>query len=108
MRMPYETDAALLDSLGSLLVGKTVGRWDDSTVTAFDREFHNVVRRIEDASLSSGTKSNADGISALIYGRMLELYDRLVGLVGKREAQEIVDTVAIGHNKDSLWHKLAK
>ncbi len=108
MRIPYETDAALLDSLGSLLVGKTVGRWDDSTGTAFDREFHNVVRRIEDASLSSETKSNSVGISALIYGRMLELYDRLVSVVGKREAQEIVDTVAIGHNKESLWHKLAK
>ena len=108
IKMPYETDAALLDSLGSLLVGKTVGRWDDSTVTAFDREFHNVIRRIEDASLSSDKKSDSDGISALIYGRMLELYGRLVGLVGKHQAQEIVDSVAIGHSKESLWHKLAK
>ena len=108
MRMPYESDAALLDSLGSLLIGKNVGRWDDSTVTTFDREFHNVVRRIEDTSLSGGTRSDAGGISELIYGRMVELYDRLVVLVGKHEAQEIVDSVAIGHGKESLWHKLVK
>lgn len=108
MRMPYLTDAALLDSLGSLLVGKTVGRWDDSTVVTFDREFHNVVRRIEDASLAGGTKSDSGGISELIYGRMVELYDRLVGLVGMDEAQEIVDTVAIGHAKGLIWRKSAK
>ena len=108
MRMPYETDAALLDSLGSLLVGKTVGRWDDSTVAAFDREFHNVVRRIEDTSLSGGTKSDAGGFSELIHGRMVELYNRLVGLVGKSEAQAIVDSVSIGNGKDSLWQRSAK
>ena len=108
MRMPYETDAGLLDSLGSLLIGKTVGRWDDSTVATFDREFHNVVRRIEDTSLAGGEKSDAGGISDLIHGRMVELYDRLVGLVGKSEAQAVIDSIAIGHGKGSLWHKSAK
>ena len=108
MRMPYETDAGLLDSLGSLLVGKTVGRWDDSTVATFDREFHNVVRRIEDTSLAGGEKSDAGGISDLIHGRIVELYDRLVGLVGKSEAQAVIDSIAIGHGKGSLWHKSAK
>jgi hypothetical protein len=108
MRMPYETDAGLLDSLGSLLVGKTVGRWDDSTVATFDREFHNVVRRIEDTSLSGGEKADAGGISELIHGRMVELFDRLVGLVGKSEAHSIIDSIAIGHGKGSLWHKSAK
>lgn len=108
MRMPYETDAGLLDSLGSLLVGKTVGRWDDSTVATFDREFHNVVRRIEDTSFVGSETPHVSGISELIHGRMAELFDRLVDLVGTLEAQAIIDSIAIGHGKDSLWHKSAK
>jgi hypothetical protein len=108
MRMSYDTDAGLLDSLGSLLVGKTVGRWDDSTVATFEREFHNVVRRIEDASLAGGDKADAGGISDLIHGRMVELFDRLIGVVGKSEAQAIIDSIAIGHGKGSLWHKSVK
>ena len=52
MRTPYDSDEALIESLSSLLVGKSPGRWDDSTIAVFDRELHNVVRRIEDAALS--------------------------------------------------------
>jgi hypothetical protein len=39
---------------------------------------------------------------------MVELYDRLVGLVGKSDAQAVIDSIAIGHGKGSLWHKSAK
>ena len=51
MQMPYDSDELLLDSLSSVLIGKSLSRWDDSTVAIFDREFHNMVPRIEDIAL---------------------------------------------------------
>jgi len=98
MQMPYESDELLLDSLSSLLVGRSLSRWDDSTVAVFDREFQNIVRRIEDIALSSnGIQSNVDGsnngITQLVRGRMAELFERLVRLVGVDEATAVLESV---------------
>lgn len=108
MRMPYESDARLIDSLGSLLLGKTVARWDDSSLAAFDRELQNVVRRVEDATLVSANPADVGGISQLIEGRMAELYRKLVEMIGTEEAQAVLDSITIGQTKDSLWKKSAK
>jgi hypothetical protein len=108
MHFDYPTDSALLDSLGSLLVGRGLSRWDDSTVIAFGREFHNLVRRVEDTSLSSEANSDAERVVELIYGRVRELYDRLRARVGDEEAKEIlVDRIALGR-EGQLWHRSMK
>lgn len=98
MQIPYESDEILLDSLSSLLVGKSLSRWDDSTVAVFDREFQNIVRRIEDVALSSdGILASGDsgdsGISQLVRGRMSELFERLARLIGVDEATEVLESV---------------
>lgn len=98
MQMPYDSDELLLDSLSSLLVGKSLSRWDDSTVTVFDREFQSIVRRIEDIALSSngilsGDNGSDNGISQLVRGRMTELFGRLAKLVGVEEATAVLESV---------------
>jgi hypothetical protein len=104
----YSNDGALLDSLGSLLVGRGLSRWDDSTILAFERSFQNHVRAVEDASLSSNCTEKSDGVTDLIYGRMQELYDRLKDQVGKDEAQAVLDAVVLGRDRSSLWFRSAK
>jgi hypothetical protein len=98
MRTVYDSDESLIESLSSLLVGKSLGRWDDSTVAVFDREIQNVVRRIEEAALSEETNlpghgTAAQGLATLVRGRMTELFERLVTLVGIKEAEEILVTI---------------
>jgi len=98
MQMPYDSDELLLDSLSSLLVGRSLSSWDDSTVAVFDREFRNIVRSIEDSALSSdgvllNGDSSGDGISQLVRGRMAELFERLVKLVGEDEAKSVLESV---------------
>jgi len=98
MRMPYDSDELLLDSLSSLLVGKSLSRWDDSTVAVFDREFQNIVRRVEDIALSSDGiltdgETGSEGISQLVRGRMAELFERLEKLVGVEQAMLVLESV---------------
>jgi len=96
MQMPYDSDELLLDSLSSLLVGKSLSRWDDSTVAVFDREFQNIVRRVEDIALSSDGihgETASEGISQLVQGRMAELFERLARLVGVEQARVVIESV---------------
>ena len=99
MQMGYESDELLLDSLSYLLAGKPISRWDDGTVTVFDREVHDVVRQIEESALVAETAlpddtSAAAGLAALVQGRIGELFDRLVGLVGLDRATTMVSSVS--------------
>lgn len=109
MRTKYKTNELLLDSLSSLLLGKSISRWDDSTIAIFDREVHDVVHRIEAVALSvdlSLTKldTGAHGLAALVGGRMAELFERLVRLVGADEARAIASSVLIDRTKGDLPH----
>ena len=95
MRMSYDTDTLFIDSLASLLVGKSTSRWDDSNVAAFDREVQNVVRRIEESALSMDAdlkESGAavQGLANLVTGRIEELLAHLEGLVGAEQAQVLI------------------
>lgn len=96
VKTPYETDELLLNSISSLLIGKPIDRWDDMSITQFDRELKDVVRRIEEDALTSqdnvtaGDKSKA-GIKHLIQGRMAGLFDRLISIVSEEEARSIVN-----------------
>ena len=97
MRMPYDSDELLLDSLASLLVGDPLSRWDDSTVTAFGREIQDVVRRIEEVALRTETGLSehnvaAEGLAELVRVRIGELYGRLVDLVGPEQARVVMES----------------
>ena len=93
MRTPYDSDAMLIESLSSLLVGKPLSRWDDSTIAVFDRELQNVVRRVEETALAGDATlleqgTAAHGLAELVRGRMTTLFERLITLVGSEAAKE--------------------
>ena len=96
--MPYDSDAALIDSICSLVIGKRVHRWDDSTITVFDREVHSLVGRMEDKILADpsllASPEHADRIAGLAVKRMSELYSRLVDIVGQEKAWEVTARIA--------------
>jgi hypothetical protein len=87
---PYDTDNNLLDSLSSLLIGKRIDRWDDSTITLFDREFKNQILRIEDEALSNLSDNNRDtGVAIdLLCARIDNLFRKLEEIVGQDNAIE--------------------
>ena len=92
MRMQYPSDAKLLDSLSGLLLQKTINRWDDSCIANFDREIHNVVRRIEETALSSEFQVSGiakDRLADLVQTRMNGLYGRLTDIVGPEKARAL-------------------
>ena len=80
----------MVDSLASLLVKKSVRRWDDSIVAIFDREINNIVVKIENAARScpSRDESLKAGLSHLLAGRLSGLYQQLIEVVGEGEAKE--------------------
>jgi len=96
MQMDYPSDDLLLDSLASLLVGKPLTRWDDSTMPAFERELTSTIHRIEDSALDAGKALQLGdearhGLVALVQGRMAELAGRLTDLLGPERADELFD-----------------
>lgn len=93
MSLDYESDALFIDSLASLLVKKSVRRWDDSTAAAFDREFTAYVGKIENAARSypAPTTDLQEGLSQLVFGRMQELYNQLSDLVGEDQACSMLE-----------------
>ena len=101
MLIDYKEDNGLLESLSSLLVGKSFSRWEDSTVTQFDRELTDVVHRVEEVALASqetfeGNTLASAGLERLISGRMEELFERLTVVVGREKADEILSSVKNG------------
>jgi hypothetical protein len=98
MQMEYTSDDLLLDSLASLLVGKPLSRWDDSTLPAFDRELTSTIHRIEDSALDAGNtlqlgNEARQGLVALVRGRMTELAGRLADLLRAEKTNEMFDSL---------------
>jgi hypothetical protein len=95
-RMPYENDEAVIDSLASLLIGKRIHNWDDSTVSMFDREFRNAIRGIEDEALGTDHDGNDDNSVAqgLIVARIRSLYERLRDVTDPSEARKLLEDIA--------------
>jgi len=98
MRMAYKSDHMLLESLSSLLVGKSMNRWNDVTVSEFEQKVHDVVRRIEEAALTADVDLADDGTAAhglaqLVSGRTGELFDHMVKLVGEEEAERMFHSI---------------
>jgi hypothetical protein len=96
MSLDYESDSLLIDSLASLLVKKSVRRWDDSMAATFDREFTSYVTKIENAARSypAPTDGLKDGLSRLVLGRVQQLFTQLSSLVGKEEAAKMVQQLS--------------
>jgi hypothetical protein len=98
MQMEYPSDDLLLDSLASLLVGKPLTRWDDSTLPAFERELTSTIHRIEDSAFDAGNTLQLgdearQGLVALVQGRMTELAARLADLLGPEKTNELFDSL---------------
>jgi hypothetical protein len=98
MQMDYPSDDLLLDSLASLLVGKPLTRWDDSTLPAFERELTSTIHRIEDSALDAGNALQLgdearQGLVALVQGRMAELAGRLADLLGPEKTNALFDAL---------------
>jgi len=96
MVMEYESDDRFLDSISSLLIGKTVNRWDDSAAIQFARNFPEAVHRIEEAAIRNDIVAMNDGkavegLEKLLSGRLRDLLTRLVDLVGSEKAIQITD-----------------
>ena len=104
MQTGYDSDDLLVESLSLLLVGRPVGRWDDSTAVMFNSRLHDMMHRIEEAALESqvdGQDAQAwEGMSDLIRQRLDQLLRQLVSIVGRRRAEKIV--------KDALKQDLAE
>ena len=87
----FSSDGKLLKSLATLLAGKPIERWDDSSFAVFERELQSVVRRIEERALAMGTTGVAldSGLVGLAESRLGHMYDQLVKLVGSDDAHRI-------------------
>lgn len=95
LSFPYDHDNALIDSLSSLLIGKSIDRWDDSTITLFDREFKNIIHRIEDDALSSPMNNGDEERIAidLLCARIDNLYKKLEAIIGDNEASSQIKRI---------------
>jgi hypothetical protein len=97
MQMKYATDAKMLDSLASLLVGRPLARWEDSTIALFERELHTNVQKIEESALDRsglrGESTAARGLSRLVTNRIEGMFDRLISLVGENEAEAALQSI---------------
>ena len=97
MQMNYRSDEKLADSLATLLVGRPLARWDDSTIAHFERELQATVQQIEESALDlSGLledSSAAQGLSIFLEGRIGELFAKLVDLVGEAEAERRLSAI---------------
>ncbi len=94
LRTSYKSDRQLVDSLGFLLIGQPVQRWEDATLTAFERDLDAAARRIEEIALSSAI--NVDDLGAgtqqlaqLAEERMKQWYARYRELAGEAAAQKV-------------------
>ena len=92
-RMGYETDRAMADALATLLVGKRIDRWEDSSIVVFERELGAVIRRVEDTVLSLAAA--ADGVRDrsivdIATSRLQESLGAIKSVVGPEEARNIV------------------
>ena len=105
MRMPYPSDAQLVESLASLITGKTLRRWEDDTVEQFDRQLQRAVREVEERALTMRTAVSRDstaavGLAELLCGRIANLYEQLTDLAGPETARDMIETLLDNGDKN--------
>lgn len=97
LTIDYDSDSLFIDSIASLLVKKSVRRWDDSMIATFDREFSNYVTKIESSARSfpAPTDELREGLSQLVFGRMTEMFSQLKTLIGPSQASEMIERLML-------------
>ena len=96
LTMPYDSPHRLIDSVASLLIDRTVNRWDDSTLAAFDIALRSAVRQIEEYALQAA-KDDPDlsvDLVKLAEVRIKNLYRYLTQITGSKEAAKILKHIA--------------
>ncbi|MBD3330541.1 hypothetical protein GF354_03340 [Candidatus Peregrinibacteria bacterium] len=95
LKIKYDHSYKLIDSLSSLLLSSTVNRWDDAAISAFDRKVHDTVNRLEEIVLNGQDlqpdKESLNGIKNLAKSRMTFLYNKLINIAGKKEADKVIE-----------------
>lgn len=86
----YDSPHRLIDSIASLLVDKTVNRWDDSTLSAFDRALRSAISQLEEYAMEIARQrpATAGNLSKLAVVRMKNLYGYLKDILGQDDARK--------------------
>lgn len=100
MRMSYDHQNRLIDSISGLLIGKQINKWDDSTITVFERELQENIHRIEDYVLSHTEKEKISGarenLANLALTRIESLYRKITELLDETKAREMIERLIQG------------
>jgi hypothetical protein len=101
LKTPYQRDRQLVDSLGFLLIGRPVHRWDDASLTVFERDLDAAARRVEEVALQSKMSIEDLGegstqLAQLAEERMRQWFSRYEELVGQDAARETLSSLS-GH-----------
>jgi hypothetical protein len=97
IRIRYDSWNQFIDSIAALLIGRSINRWDDSAITVFDRKVKDTVNHIEEYVLQvSSDKSDTvfkAGLMNLAHERMRFLYQKLITISSKEEADRILSQI---------------
>jgi hypothetical protein len=104
----YDSDDLFLDSIASQLVGQPVTRWDDGTLSKFERALSDAVRAVEEEAVRLAVSGAANpvvvnNLSRLIEARIRALYDSLGKISGEGRARDAVlrlATISMEEAKD--------
>jgi hypothetical protein len=91
----YDEPRLLLNSIASVLVDKTINRWDDSTLTLFDRTLRSAVNQLEEYALQTAKDSPelSRDLAGLATSRIRSLYKYLVDVVGNADAAKSLQEI---------------
>ncbi len=96
IRIPYDTEVLLLESLGDHVTGQPIRRWNDATAGDFAREFRALVNQIEEQSIAIIEKdpgnSSLENIKHL-YRRRIE---SVLGSLRQAGGEDIADEILRG------------
>lgn len=67
----YDSDEIFLDSLSSLILGKSIERWDDSSTLIFDKEVKDLIRKIEEKAFLSIDNLQIDNLNKYDIARLI-------------------------------------
>lgn len=95
MSRSYKSEEILLNALSQGLLGKPLKRWDDSTISSFEREFERAARKAEDVALGVVDKVDLDSEGAQQLAHLLEdrvgtLVERLTHLLGPEKTRSFL------------------
>ena len=96
---PYRDDAALVNALSTLLLGRTLRQWDDSVVPAFRRQLRSTFEVIESTAVAAGSSKTLDaeakeGLASLAEARTRSVAEHLAEVLGSEEAAGLLESIA--------------